>query len=124
VFVEKKGGACIQCDDRRCTASFHPQCARLVGLEMKQASIRITVEGEEGRYIIYCKNHRKTPPKYPHAVFYAKDAQSAASLNSTTETKQEEAGPSIKTDAEFKNESVPKRVSVTKVKKEEKKKNI
>lgn len=57
--VDAKMGACIQCSETKCTASFHVTCARNAGLVMR---IEETDDGHVNRFV-WCMKH--TPEETP-----------------------------------------------------------
>ena len=60
---KKKDGACIQCEFKRCTASFHVRCAAKAGIIRKPDDMQgqaVSSRGEEDSFdstYLFCKRH-------------------------------------------------------------------
>ena len=67
-LCKEKGGACIQCDKDNCTRSFHPQCAREQGYELRYVPHATSENGI--RFIVRCERHRIEAPKYELRSYY------------------------------------------------------
>ena len=52
-------GACVQCTEPKCLAAWHPQCARVAGVQM---TLTEKADGEV-QPTIYCKKHEKGKKK-------------------------------------------------------------
>ncbi|KAL4493484.1 hypothetical protein ABPG72_007492 [Tetrahymena utriculariae] len=55
ICKQKKSGCCIQCAKGKCSASFHPECARRAGLSLEVRHL------EKVTHLVFCQRH--TPLK-------------------------------------------------------------
>ena len=67
-IICKKGGACIQCVEGKCTIAYHPICALEADFEMTPKIVDDALQ-----FNSYCERHRHHPPKYKKRSFIYTD---------------------------------------------------
>lgn len=62
-------GTCAQCCVAACTASFHPHCGAMEGMQM------VVTENDAGIYTVRCDRHRTDVPSTANRIFCFLDAR-------------------------------------------------